>query len=701
MFFISIIINTSLFYLLASLVISFLLSYYLYRKQIGLKDVPQYFIYILFFLRFLSFFLLFFLLLKPELKLNKKIIENPKLIFLQDNTKSIIANHDSLFYKQQYLTLLDSIKKIQNIDVEIIAFDTDILGSEINYEGKNTDFSSVLKQVSNTFENINVGAYIFASDGIYNEGFNPLYSDLYLNAPLYTVLLGDTIDYPEFSIKSIRNNKIGYLENKIPVEVLVEAVKMEGEKIQLEVFNHTSDPKHTKAIYTETIDVKSYNYTQNCKFFISPTEPELQSYYVSLSIIGDSDKNQLNNNKYFFIDIIDDRKKILLLFSTPHPDITAIKESLEAQDQYQVDSYWLSDLNLKKSDFSRLDEYSLIIAHQISNYDDIELLNSFQTKPIWYIIGSNSNLDKFNKHQDIIKFENQKSTFEYNTVALNKNFSSFLINDSLSDFVSLTTPFLTPFSNYSINYFPEILLYKRVGSLLTDQPLLFFVENEYKTCFLIGEGLWRWRLNDTYLNNSNYIFNHFVSQIIQYMLLDENKNRFHVNYDPIQTSGEKVLFEAQLYNKNFELVNNCDVNIIIVDSLGEEYSYKFYPIEDKYSIEIDLSNGKYSFIAKTNINNEEFIQKGDFLISNFDMESSNLVANYNLLNNLATSYNGRVFKKEKLNKEINSIVKSLDFKPIIHFNYHFQSLINFQFFLILILFSLFLEWFIRRRYISY
>ena len=272
MFFISIIINTSSLYLFLSVLISFLLSYYLYRKQIGLKDLPQYFLYTLFFLRFLSFFLLFLLLLKPELKLNKKIIENPKLVFLQDNTKSIISNHDSLFYKQHYLTLLDSIKKNKKIDIDIIAFDTDILIDEINYKGKSTNLSSVLKQVSSTFSNTNIGAYVLASDGIYNEGFNPLYSDVYLNAPLYTVLLGDTIDYPDLSIKSIRNNKIGYLKNKIPIEVLVEAVKMEGEQVQLQVFNHTSDPKHIKPIYTEIIDVKSFNYTQNCKFFLSPNQ---------------------------------------------------------------------------------------------------------------------------------------------------------------------------------------------------------------------------------------------------------------------------------------------------------------------------------------------------------------------------------------------------------------------------------------------
>ena len=53
----------------------------------------------------------------------------------------------------------------------------------------------------------------------------------------------------------------------------------------------------------------------------------------------------------YFIDVIDDRKKILILFSNPHPDIAAIKESLETHDQYEVYVKWVSDSN-KQSGYS-------------------------------------------------------------------------------------------------------------------------------------------------------------------------------------------------------------------------------------------------------------------------------------------------------------------------------------------------------------
>ena len=94
-----------------------------------------------------------------------------------------------------------------------------------------------------------------ASDGIYNEGFNPLYANTNFNAPVYTILLGDTSMNKDVFISSIRNNKISYLGNETPIEISLQADKMKGEKLLLELFNHTEDPLHVSPIYSKNIKV--------------------------------------------------------------------------------------------------------------------------------------------------------------------------------------------------------------------------------------------------------------------------------------------------------------------------------------------------------------------------------------------------------------------------------------------------------------
>ena len=248
----------------------------------------------------------------------------------------------------------------------------------------------------------------------------------------------------------------------------------------------------------------------------------------------------------------------------------------------------------------------------------------------------------------------------------------------------------------------EVLLYKKIGSLNTEQPILFFSERDYKSAFLLGEGLWRWRLNDTYLNNNNVLFNSFISKIVQYLLADEDKSRLRITYNPVQISGQRIFFEAELYNKNFELTNSYDINMEIVDSLGNHFNYKFIPIDNRYYLDVGLLlDGKYTFVAETKMGNESLSKHGIIVVSDFSLELRDLVADYNLLSDLASKNNGKIILKEDLNELIDSITSSENFKPITYYNYYFQPLINFQSLLILVLILLFLEWFIRRRYINY
>jgi len=637
--------------------------------------------------------------LKPELIKKEKILEHPLVVFLQDNTSSITSGSDSVYYKNTYLQYLDSLSNLQDINIDFVPFDNK-LQKKIDFNGDITNISSVLNQVSNNYSNLNIGAYILATDGIYNEGFNPLYSTINLNAPLYTVLLGDTVQHKDAFISSIRNNKITHLNNQSPVEVLIGANQLNGSELVFEVFNHLQDPQHIVPICRQIIDVNNSNDAHRLKFFISSDKPGLQSYYVRLQSNA-SERNLSNNSKMFFIDVIDDRKKILLLFSSPHPDVGAIKESLESYDQYEVHTYWCSRLNNHHFDNTKTNDYSLIIAHQLSNSEICTAFPKHQNQPIWHIVGSNTDLYNFNNMQNFVQFQKTNNSFEFSHVALNKNFSSFIVNDSLSDFLSFSTPFLTPFSDFSINYFSDALLHKKIGSLNTERPILFFVENDYKSAFLLGEGLWRWRLNDTYLNDSNNLFNSLISKIVQNLLLDEDKKRFHVNYNAVQHSSQRVFFEAELYNKNFELVNSYDVDIDFVDSLGHNYNYKFTAIDDYYFLDINLGEGEYDFIAKAQIGNEVFTKKGNLVISDFNLESRDLVADYSLLLDLANMNNGRLVPKDSLHQLINQIAHLSSFKTRSYYNYSYHSLINFEIVLLLILITLFLEWLIRRRYINY
>ena len=90
---------------------------------------------------------------------------------------------------------------------------------------------------------------------------------------------------------------------------------------------------------------------------ISSTKVGVQRYQVGLSPLK-NEKNTINNQKYIAIESIDERTKIALISSISHPDLGAMKASIETNEQQLVTI-------CSPSDFLRLkDDYDLAILYQ-------------------------------------------------------------------------------------------------------------------------------------------------------------------------------------------------------------------------------------------------------------------------------------------------------------------------------------------------
>ena len=101
-------------------------------------------------------------------------------------------------------------------------------GSDATFTEKQTNMEDLFKEIRDRYSNRNLGALILASDGIYNQGTDPLYvSD---NAPysIYTIAMGDTLQQKDIKISRVNYNRIAFLGNDLPVEITVTAFKCVG-----------------------------------------------------------------------------------------------------------------------------------------------------------------------------------------------------------------------------------------------------------------------------------------------------------------------------------------------------------------------------------------------------------------------------------------------------------------------------------------
>src|ERR1051325_8119454 len=77
-------------------------SFLLYRKEKRFDETPKWIRIAMPVLRFLAVTFIAFFLLAPLLKYINRTVEKPIIIFAQDNSESVTAGKDSVFYRKDY-----------------------------------------------------------------------------------------------------------------------------------------------------------------------------------------------------------------------------------------------------------------------------------------------------------------------------------------------------------------------------------------------------------------------------------------------------------------------------------------------------------------------------------------------------------------------------------------------------------------------
>ena len=79
---------------------------------------------------------------------------------------------------------------------------------------------------------------------------------------------------------------------------------------------------------------------------------------------------------------------------------------------------------------------------------------------------------------------------------------------------------------------------------------------------------------------------------------------------------ENIVLNAELYNDNYERINEPDVNFQLFKNTGEKYPYTFGKKDNIYELQLgNLAAGDYSYKAETSWNGKSWTQDGKFSVS--------------------------------------------------------------------------------------
>jgi len=665
-------------------------AYALYRgKHTWNKRVNQ----LLFAARAIIVALVSFLLIGPVLKLTNNIFEKSTLVFLVDNSTSLRESTDSLKLQNE---LNETTKQLRDQGYDVVL--KDLSGKDIDkikFENKSSDLNGALRSITSDYEGKNLAGIVVVTDGIYNSGASPLYTPWHV--PITTVGIGDTIEHADLILKNVAYNKIAYQGNRFPVRAEVAIQNIPNQDVTVSIFHNGSRLIQQKK-NTEKKSLLQFDFLADAK------DKGIQRWDVLVEPMA-HETNLKNNHASIFVDVVEGRKKILVIAPSPHPDIKALRAVVEKNPNYE---FVLHIPGVTKTDPALLQPGAeeLVIFQQAFD-QETKTLNLFSQlskgkSSILFVIGNKTNLRLLQANGIPLNFINPNQKDEA-TPIVNSSFHDFEFAENSNAVFSRYPPVQVPFGKFSYPPNAQVLFYQRIGSVATDRPMLLsWEDNGRKVAAFIGDGLWKWRLDEFSTTEKTEIFDETFSNLIQYLSTAEDKRKFR--FFPIQnefTDSSPVIFEGQVYNNLFEKIYGNKIDLKLTDEKGKtsSYNYTLSPGGERYRVG-GLKEGAYRFTATTEINSKREMVSGQFLVKEQNIEPLNVVADFGLLRKLSKATGGKFYNANRFN-QLTADFKKTEPKELIHSEESFNPLIHVKWFFFLLLLLISTEWFSRKYLGSY
>ncbi len=305
--------------------------------------------------------------------------------------------------------------------------------------------------------------------------------------------------------------------------------------------------------------------------------------------------------------------------------------------------------------------------------------------------------------QQAVSVASQGGKADKVTAKFNSNFNLFNLDGDKLNILERLPPVLSPFGDYKPTSGSEIILYQRVGSLVTPKPLLIAnTTTTRKSAIFAGEGLWQWRLEEFALTDKQEIVDEIIMKTLQLISVKDDKRKLRVYpIAPEFSVDEKIIFENEAYNDIYERIFNQEIKLDITDEKGKVRNYTYTINKDNSRFEITgLTEGVYRYKAATQVLGKSEMVDGQFIVRNTDLENLNSTADFNMLRTLASQNNGQFFVANQLEKlkDFLSSNKAPDKVSSIEEMNEFINL-KWVFFVLLALASI--EWSVRKYLGSY
>jgi hypothetical protein len=705
------------------IIVSFAFTFYTYRRTV--PPISRSRKSILIFLRTTALSLLIFVLFEPVVGMISSSEVMPKILVMLDNSESMKLRDAGGERDESYMQAIDNSDFEELEESALIStFDAKARKFEfydeaiIDYTGQASDMSEAFKWALKQSGDENIKAALLISDGAFNEGNNPIYSAEKFARPVYVIGIGDSSEIKDLSIQYIMANEVAYIDNPVPVNVLVKIDGFEEGELKAELFDNGE--LIGEQIFTLTPDIAEIN----AIFEYMPKTEGTHKLTAKISEF-EGEITTRNNSSNEFIRVIKNKRNVVIFGGAPSSDISFLKQELSEEKGVTVSTF----IQKKGAEFygeqptkRDLMESELIILCGFPIYytseSTINLINEQLEagKPLMFIASKDVDYQKFKKFEQYLPINtvsHQPREFlavtEVRPEAISNAVVRFTGADSDIDKWNALPPIFKTETFVNVKPESEIVAYMQVNNVSIDEPMIVTRDfQDRKSLAMLGYGLYRWKLMGYAADQAKGrkekpdLYSIFVRNAVRWLSV-ENKSKF-VSIKPDEkfySQGEKVQLIAQVYDASYTPVDNAAVRVILRG--GEENSSRDVVLSSvgngKYTSTIEgLGTGDFFYSGSAQLNGSSLGKdEGRFSIGDVSVEYSNLRMNSQLLRDIASRTGGKFYYGDESKSFLDDLKNSGKFES----NYLSQRseipLWNLPWALVLAILLFSIEWFLRKR----
>lgn len=641
-------------YLFLSLFLIAAYSFYVYRYTI--PQIQPFKKIVLVTLRVLALLILCLILFEPILNLSKKLTLEPSNFVFIDNSRSIriddgtnrlstikkIVNDFSVNASESNLTFYEFGNSVKPIDVDSL--------DKLSFSDGATNLQDVFKTVQNSEKNI--ASVTIVSDGVITSGSNPYYDALNLGIPVFTIGIGDTTQHTDVEIKKVLHNDIVYVETPTNIISTISNKGFSGDLITAALY------EDNKFISQQTVKL-SPSGIQNITFDYSPQSSGEKKLSIQLSSLK-GEFTTANNKQVFYVNVLSNKIKVLLLASSPNADLTFIKNALKRDENIQVNSI----VQISHNKFQNELNYNVIDSADVlfligfpSDITPQELLSRVITKikdketPFFFTLSSGISINKLQSFGNVLPFNiiqmiggsKEVQPYLLPEQAANPIFQQTDKNP-LNDWNNLP-PVSQPNAVFSPRVESKTLAQIKMNNNVVNSPLIISSSfSGRRSIAVLAKDIWKWKLQIA--PKGLDLFDSFIVNSLRWLRTGVDQKLVRVNTSKKNYSqGERVEFTAEVFDESLNPVSDAGIKIKIT-SQKNNYETDMQNIgSGLYEGSIIINEtGDFKYSAEAVVNNHLLGKdEGSFNIGEIDIEMANPVMNYSLLNLMANESGGEFF----------------------------------------------------------